>query len=224
MLHLIALLDRAPRRRAVLHGIDGPVRLVRITPRLYAAAEKRREPAPFDERSLRAHDAIVRRLCGAADAVLPARFDVRADSESDLRDALAGRAAELAAAFDRVRGREQMTLRVHPAAGTRAPARPARRSRSGPGRRFLERRREEILVPAIDPVREAVAEIVRAERVETPSTPAFVATVHHLVDRGTARRYARLVTARAGRNGVPPLEVRGPFPPYAFVSPTEGNR
>lgn len=214
-LHLLAFLERTPR--IALRGIGGPARFVRVASGLVAAVEPRRHPAPADERALLAHDAAVRRLCDVADAVLPARFSAPLEDEHALRAAVAGRIEEIAGTLERVRGREQMSLRVLP-----SPSRAARRARktgTNAGRRFLEERREALLVPALDPVRLALGALIRDERVDVRENSRFVATVHHLVDRGAAPRYrtrveAALVSAPALR-----LLMSGPFPPYAFATP-----
>jgi hypothetical protein len=240
-LHLIAFVERAPR--VPLFGIDGPARFVRVGPGVVAAVEPRRRPAPATEHTFIAHDAAIRHLCEAVDAVVPARFAAPLEDERALRDAVAGRAAEISAALERVRGREQMSIRVLrlpasrtvpgrrristtvlPERGRKTSRRTSRRAApSGPGRRFLEDRRETLLVPALDPVRRALTGLVREERIEPHTTPMLVATVHHLVDRGESDEYRRRVTAVLASGDAPLLAVRGPFPPYAFATPGDAS-
>ena len=68
---------------------------------------------PLSPQALRAHEAAVRRIADTAQACLPARFGSGAPDDESLLEAVASRADELAEALRLVRGREQMTLRVH---------------------------------------------------------------------------------------------------------------
>jgi hypothetical protein len=167
-------------------------------------------PPPLSIEALRAHEAAVRRIADAVEACLPARFGAAASDEGALRQAFAGREAELRDALSLVKGREQMTLRVH---GPGAPA-PAF-APAGPGTRYLEERRRARRVPELDPLRTALAQVVRAERVERHSEPGLLASVYHLIDRGAAPAYARAVET-ADIEGLR-LTVSGPWPPWSFA-------
>jgi hypothetical protein len=61
---------------------------------------------------LRAQDALVRALAQRAEALLPARFGSMFTSETALREVIAGLDPRLEEALERVRGCEQMTIRV----------------------------------------------------------------------------------------------------------------
>jgi hypothetical protein len=174
-------------------------------------------PALLSVDALRAHETAVRRIADSVDACLPARFGAAASDEAALRRALAGRETELLDALLLVKDREQMTLRVH---GPGAPA-PAFAPPAGPGTRYLEERRRARRLPELDPLRAGLAQMVRAERVERHSEPGLLASVYHLIDRGAAPIYARIVesTALDGMRVV----VSGPWPPWSFapeVAPT----
>ena len=103
-----------------------------------------------------------------------------------------------------VRGREQMTLRVY--AEARAPERSS-------GTAYLESLRRARAVPEIDPLRSALAALIRAERTE-PHGESLVASVYHLIDRGRSAEYLRTLADV-------PLEVRvsasGPWPAWSFA-------
>jgi hypothetical protein len=164
-------------------------------------------PEALSESALRAHDAFVRRIAEACEACLPARFGAQAASEEELCGAVSRRAAELKEALLLVRGREQMTVRVQEARAAREPS-PLPAS---PGARYLEERRRREALPELDPLREAVRELVRAERVERHEQ--LLASVYHLVDKGTSDAYREAVAAVPGLRAA----VSGPWPAWSFT-------
>ncbi len=166
-------------------------------------------PPPLSAEALRAHEAAVRRIAESALACLPARFGCCAEDEAALSQLIESRQVELAEALRLVRGREQMTLRVH---GARA-APPAA---GGPGTRYLEQRRRAMTLPELDPLRAALANLVRAERVEGH---ADVASVYHLIDRGGAAAYRRAVES-IRLDGLR-VAISGPWPAWSFAPEIE---
>jgi hypothetical protein len=166
-------------------------------------------PPPLSVEALRAHEASVRRMAEACDPCLPARFGSIAPDEVALQRELSGRAAELTDALSMVRGREQMTLRVH------GPAAPAPRTTGGSGTRYLEERRRARSFPQLDPLRAALGALVHAERLERHSEPGLLASVYHLIDRGGAAQYrARIEATRL--DGLRIL-ASGPWPAWSFA-------
>jgi len=165
-------------------------------------------PPPLSADALRAHEATVRRIAEAAEACLPARFGSCAADEDALTSALAAREAELGEALALVRGREQMTLRVHG-----APAEVT--SAAGPGTRYLEARRRSRALPELDPLRRALSALIRAERVEQHTEPGLLASVYHLIDRGASQAY-REVIGSTPLDGVR-VTVSGPWPAWSFA-------
>jgi hypothetical protein len=163
-------------------------------------------PLPLSEAALRAHEAVVRSIAGRAQACLPARFGSSADSEAALRTSLEQRGDELRQALELVRGREQMTLRV---LGERAVAAPAS------GTQYLEQRLKLVRLPELDPLREALKPFVRAEKLEPHDQPGLLASVYHLIDRGSSADYTRALEA------VELFELRvkpsGPWPAWSFA-------
>jgi hypothetical protein len=215
--YVYALLGDAPPPGAGAGLREEPLRVMRVGD-LLAAVGEMAEPPAVSETTLRAHDAVVRRLADSVDAILPVRFGSLL-SESSLADVLRARARELSGALALVAGRQQMTLRVlgdtpsSVAAGADAP------SDAGPGARYLAARRAEWRraheVAELAPLRPALASLVRAERVTRHDTPPLLASVYHLIDRGAATAYHAAIESVA----LAPLRVvaTGPWPPYAFA-------
>lgn len=170
--------------------------------------------------TLRAQDAVLRRLAVEVDAVLPARFGTLLHDDAALADALARRRGPLAEALGRVAGCEQMTVRVWGDGAAPAPAAGAE-SGGGPGTRYLtDRRRAHAAghsVPELEALRQRLGDLVRGERVERHDRPPLLATVQHLVPRGAGGRYVAIVDGC--RAGVRPcrVSVTGPWLPYAFA-------
>jgi hypothetical protein len=166
-------------------------------------------PKALSPEALRAHEAAVRSIAEACDACLPARFGSGAADDDELRARVEPRAPELLEALSLVRGREQMTLRVQEAA-LAVPLDPLPR---GPGARYLEERRRARRLPELDPLRAAVAALVRAERVERQEGRGLLASVYHLIDKGTADAYrAALATVDGLR-----VTISGPWPAWSFA-------
>lgn len=173
--------------------------------------------------ALKRYDATVRRLDAQRPALLPARFGTCFDSLDELTFVLHSRQRSLRAALARVRHRTQMTVRVlspaiqGPQPSSRSPGTTEPRT-SNPGTGYLRARAaaaaRERDIPGFDSVQDAVRRWVRAERVEQRSG---VASVYHLVPRGSAEAYRRAAEQAAVGAGLR-IVVRGPWPPYAFSS------
>jgi hypothetical protein len=219
--YVYALLGQAPRGDAGA-GLDAePLRFVPVGGVLAAVGDMA-APPPVSPTTLRAHDAVVRRLAGAVDAILPVRFGTLLEGERALAEAIGGRAVRLREALALVAGREQMTLRVF---GEPAPApvddAPPMAGDLGPGARYLERRRREARrdadVPELAPLRRAMAPLVRAEHAQRHGAPPLLASVYHLIDRGRAGAYLEVVAAGAAALAPTRAVATGPWPPYAFA-------
>ena len=170
---------------------------------------------------IRRHDATIRRIVAATDAVLPMRFGAIVADEDAATQALMPRARELARRLRHVRAREQMTLRLF---SSRTPSRPERPlpptgTRLGPGARYLTARARQsarVEPSELGPIRLALRGLVADERVQCHATPPLVASVYHLVPRGVSARYRRRVVQAARGLAALRLTVSGPWPPYAF--------
>ena len=220
VLYLYALVGERPRHD-LGRGLSRE-RLSTLPGRGFHVVVGRMEEAPEPAAAaLRGHDAAVRRIAAAVDAILPMRFGSVAPDEDAARRLFAPRAIELAGRLVHVRGHAQMTLRVY---GPRrlARARPSAPEtvaevRLGPGARYLaERRRLSGTAPELDPIRPLLDSLVADERVQRHLTPPLLASIYHLVPRNRGARY-RARVARGARQLSPlRVTVSGPWPPYAF--------
>jgi hypothetical protein len=198
-------------------------------------------PPVISAETLRAQDALVRELAARTGALLPARFGARFTDERALRQTLDDLAIRLERALTRVRGREQMTIRVFhegsstasievpDSQGDSSDSRVSRESNEssddapmGAGTRYMRRRAEEgrRLPAAVEDLRAALADAIDDERVERGQSPV-IGSIHHLIPRGSADRYrARLdevaASPRFAASGIR-LRVSGPSPAYAFA-------
>jgi gas vesicle protein GvpL/GvpF len=217
--YVYALLTEAPRGDAGA-GLDAePLRFVPVEGVLAAVGDMA-APPPVSPTTLRAHDAVVRRLAAAVDAILPVRFGTLLDGDGALVDAIAERAPRLREALALVAGREQMTLRVFGEAASNDPAMPAADD-LGPGARYLEGRRRQARrdadVRELAPLRPYLAAFVRGEQAQRHDAPPLLASVYHLIDRGRAPAYVEAVAAGAAALAPTRVVATGPWPPYAFA-------
>ena len=191
-------------------------------------------PLALNAETLRAQDALVRDLAARADALLPSRFGSRFADEQALRQTLDELAPRLERALTRVRGREQMTIRLFqdaplpadgheqrvdlnngdtdagPGRGPEAAPRPE----PGPGTRYMRQRAAEArqLPAVVEMLRAGIADVVDDERVERgqSSSSPVIGSIHHLIPRGSAERYrARL---ERGRRDTRVRRERNPSP------------
>ena len=210
-----------------LAGVGGaPVRLVESAGLGLWISDQRLPDRPGDDRGagrLREHDAVVRAALETA-TPLPLRFGTRLRDEGAAEALLAERAAEFAAALERVAGRVEMGIRVL----WERPDPPAAGAAVHSGTEFLEMRRRAILGED-ERRREAEALLDEVERHLAPlGVPAVrevlarsdaAGTLAHLVQRTRLTRYRRQVD-EAGR-ALPRARLRlsGPWAPYSFARP-----
>ena len=202
MIGLYAIVSEVPQGLRDAEG--APLRAVNAGALIALVGGPSPEVSP---EALRAHDAAVRKIAASVEACLPARFGATAEDEPALLAELKDREADLRAALELVRGREQMTLRIHGPPATKAP------SRGKPGTRYLEERKRAATLPELEPLRAALSQLVRAEKVER--SEALLASVYHLVDRGSAGAYARIVSGTS-LDGLE-VKVSGPWPAWSFA-------
>jgi hypothetical protein len=221
ILYLYALADEEPPG-PLGEGIAGePLRLVYCGGIAAVTGDLPERPRPGRE-TLEAQDAVVRRLAERFSALLPARFGEAFADEATLAGRIAPRARELAEALGLVRGCVQMTLRVFgdPEPAPEAEPEPA----GGAGTRYLaarrrERERERSL-PEIDPLREALRPLLRAERIERHAAGRLLGTAYHLVPRAQTGAYLAALEGARQRIGGRRVAASGPWPPYAFAPET----
>jgi hypothetical protein len=186
-----------PSRAALPPGLSGErLRILNCGGLSAAVANSRGAIEPSAENLLE-FDRSVRALADISEAILPARFGMLAPSEARLKSELADDRRNLSAALELVSGRVQMTLRLPPHEISRVP------DKSGRGTKYLKARAA--TSPALASVRGAADDLVHAERVQ--SGPQGT-RIYHLIEKGDVALY---------RASLAKFQVRGPFPPYAFV-------
>ena len=163
--------------------------------------------------TLREHDRQVREIARLSPATLPARFGTTVSDPVESLRQLETRSAELVSALQQVRDREQMTLRIFGARTAPAKNEALRLARhgvaQGPGGSSS--------LPGLDSLRKLLGGQLAAERVERGHPGSeLVATVFHLIARGTGSAYLDAVS----RWHHPDLRAvaSGPWPAYAFVN------
>jgi hypothetical protein len=201
-------LQGTPRARAIqLRG-----HRIQLMPvgTVHAAVEPLDAPLALSEESLRAQHDIVVALARRFEAILPARFGAAVDL-ADLEHLVTMRQKVLRRAFDTVRGREQMTVRIF---GPERPAEIGNADLPDTGTAYLHRRLD---TARLGGIRRAVKPVIVRERID-PGRGRVRATLHHLVRRGCAAAYESLV--KRTLHDLPSQDdvvVSGPWPPFAFT-------
>jgi hypothetical protein len=218
-LYVYALTD-SPPDLTDLSGLQHERLETAALDRAFAIIGRVADGVPPTRKTLEAQDRLVRAMHERSQSLLPARFGTLVTDENALRRHPALQADVLGPALERVRGREQMTLRIvtdRPAAASVTNEPSIDPTSESAGRRYLEQRRaREALPEEARAVTRAVAAITRGERSQRGSVPGVLATVYHLIDRGRGDDYrAKVAKANTLRPGVTVI-VNGPAPAYAF--------
>jgi len=219
-LGVYALVSPAPRRIGVTGVAGERLRVVAVGAVSAIVGDIRRAPKPT-EANLRKYDSVMRALARTSPALLPVRFGTQFRDLDELSLVLQSRQSSLRRLLRHVRNRAQMTIRmVVPVAGPNVNPSGSRRP-SGlrtTGSAYLKDRAAEAAhareIPGFDPARAAVRRWVKDERVERH---ANVASVYHLIPRGSVDAYRAALDRAAHKAGLR-LRVSGPWPPYAFSS------
>ena len=170
-------------------------------------------PKPTD-RNLRRYDRTMSALWRRTPALLPARFGTSARDVDDVRVMVRARERVLRRSLRAVRNRAQMTVRVVVDDGIEpGMARPTANREIVRHLNTCARGSASRPCPPSTPLRAAVRRWVREERVEKRGG---VASIYHLVPRGSVDRY-RSALERAARDAGVRMIVSGPWPPYAFA-------
>lgn len=214
-LYVYALAD-ADLATTGLCGISGePLEVVTLQDAVGIVGRMTEAKTPTRE-ALQSQDALVRALHERTSALLPVRFGTTVADAAALHDHPTLQHARLTQALDRVRAREQMTVRI--VTNRPVPTVSHRESTStGRGRQYLEGRASEHRLPteAVEVV-SAVRALVREERTERGRVQGMLATVYHLIDRGRGADYRAAMEARASLLTALSIGVAGPSPAYAF--------
>ena len=223
-----AIVGRRFGRRVAMGGIRaGGARLRAVNAAATSAMVAERTGALLPTvRALRAHDAVVRRTARIAPAVLPVRFGTLVASDRSLVALLDEWSDELLAALALVDRRCQMTLRLFAPAGAvslpEESSAPDTLTVDGnlPGTSYLAGRARAHAraqsAPELEPLREALASIVAAERITRHDQGPLLLTAYHLIPQGAAPAYRKLLQRHAGLLHAR-ATVSGPWPAYAFV-------
>ena len=175
---------------------------------VHAICEKRSVPPKPSDAELRAQHAVVVEIASRVRAILPVRFGSLL-TKVELRRAIREHRAEIHAAFDLVRDRVQMTIRV---TGRRRA--PAALPPPSTGRAYLARKRQELSPPlpaSALALLKHLAPLAAAER-RAAGAGALLATIYHLVNTSDVPRYAAFAR-KAPRS----IVITGPWPPFAFT-------
>jgi len=217
-LYLYALVDEAPSG-PLGEGIAGEALRLVSCGGIAAIVGDQAERLQPDRGTIEGQDAVVRRLAAHFGALLPARFGECLADEAGLRERLEPRTRELAEALALVRGCVQMTLRVFGEPASEAVAKPV--AGGGPGAHYLAARQREQerarSLPEIDPLRDVLKPLLRAERIERHAAGILLGTAYHLVRREEAGAYLAVLEGLGGRIGGRRVAASGPWPPYAFA-------
>jgi hypothetical protein len=163
---------------------------------------------------LRAYDRALAELIGA-DAVLPARFGSMFEADSEVRELLRDRQAELTDALARVRGAVELGVRASwPASlDETAPA------GAGAGTAYMLRRleldrRARQLAADLDA---GLGDLARAANSRILTRPSQPVTASYLVDHERIDRFRERVHELDVGIEEAELVCTGPWPPYSFV-------
>ena len=168
--------------------------------------------------TLRAQDTIIRALATRADAVLPMRFGTCFENETALQNRMARFTADtLRNALARVRGCEQMTVRLFQA---EPPATPTTVVESAkPGTAYLQQRAAALATSfpeLLEPLRRSLTDVIRDEIVDATKRPPLIGSAYHLIARGDAPRYHQALAATP-MAATMTARATGPSPAYAFA-------
>jgi hypothetical protein len=194
--------------RVASRGVSGErLRMVRAGTLAALVGDVGKPPAPTPAR-LRAYVALMERLAGKYQALLPVRFGTVMQDDAELAEILQARQNPLRSQLAHVRGRAQMTIRL-------VAVRPTRRQYFTGAEYLADRAREQSAasVPGFAPLGRAVARWVKDERVERRGN---VVTIYHLIPRAAADRYAAAIEVAARSAGLRVM-LSGPWPAHAFA-------
>ena len=176
---LYAVLRLRPRKRGLLPaGVKGERLTILSCAGCSVAVADTLGPLEPAVDNLLEFDRVIRALEDLSDAILPARFGAVSQSRAALKSEIAGSAGALAEALDNVAGRVQMNVRI-----PLDPEGPGKSLRRGTGSAYLQARAARSCPSALKTLRQAVADLVRDERIEPGPGGAVV---YHLIDRADA--------------------------------------
>ena len=201
---------------AELRGVQGePLVLIPFDDAVVVAGEVTAIP-PLETRSLKAQDSLMRQLHNRAAALLPMRFGMTVREAAAIEPALKNR--HISRKLQDVRGCEQMTLRITGAEPAQpfGGAEPSEAALSGTAY-LMERAKRHRPSPEMADVASGAAAIVRGVHVEAVNQHGVHGSVYHLIERGHAEEYRRMIEEAAATLPGVHVIITGPSPAYAFA-------
>jgi hypothetical protein len=232
-----------------LSAVASPVRLEQFGA---DALRRNLEQLPWVERTARAHDSVLARAL-TADAVIPLRLCTIFTDEAHVREMLERERDLLTSELDRLRGHAEWSVKLlaeraklEAAARERIPALAGAGAGAGeeaaPGRAFFERKKVDRTVSdearaiagaAADEVHTRLREVAAAATLLRPRHPdlsrrpgQMVLNAAYLVHGSHAGEFSAVAEELGRRHRGTGLELdfTGPWAPYNFVTPPEGQR
>jgi hypothetical protein len=223
---------------ADLKGLDGaPVRLCVVGRLAAIVSDTDLDVVRPERRYLSAHQAVLTRVIADTD-LLPMAFGMISDSEESVRLLIAEHVAVLSRQLTRIVGRVEMTVRLRwqeedtfRVFVDRFPELRKRRDACFSGKRepgqmellelgrtfekLMKREREDKTSLALAMLGQVAVEVKTVE----PSSERLMFDLNCLVERDQENRFDSIIEELAGKLGDEfVMEVRGPWPPYNFVS------
>lgn len=225
MIYVYAILEGNLVDAGDSRGIDGqPVWFVRRGNLTVACTRHEIARIAPTAQNVLGHERVVEQFM--RHAVLPARFATTFESERALLDLLARHEPELIAALDRVRGCDELGVRVlRPSESEHHDDLPSPQS----GREYLLRRSAQERNGAdferrAQALHERLSTLARASTCRLLKTPASILSGAYLVAREDTGRFREAVNQLGLENGDFRLLCTGPWPAYNFapvLKPTE---
>jgi Gas vesicle synthesis protein GvpL/GvpF len=219
VLYLYALSEH-PTVVPALNGVDDtPLSVERLDAIDAVVGVVERERMEPSEAAILAHARVVDELAAANAAVLPARFG-RGYADADaLRSAVSERSAALEGALERVRGCQELGLRVL-ARKDEAP-RP-----DGNGREYMRARLQARLQAErlADELHAPLAALARAETHSVGATPELLLSAAYLVPRDAVDGFRTKLEELGREHPELTLACTGPWPAYSFATAEAGPR
>jgi hypothetical protein len=213
MIYLYAIADGLRDVGTNTGAAGEPLRVVEIHALDIVLGE--RPVAPPNRAALEAQDRVIRSLHARAAALLPMRFGIAYATLAEAANAMEPRAVDLRDGLSRVRDCDQMTLRL---LGSSEPVDLSSQAEmEGEGARYLRRRAAVAVPPPVPSLLRRLDDLARATRVDAGRTSGLLATVYHLIPRGSHEDY--LARVRRLQSDAPHVAMRvsGPSPCYAFT-------
>lgn len=219
MIYVYAILEGASVDAGDSRGIDGqPVWFVQRGNLTVACTRHEIARMAPTAQNVLGHERVVEQFMRHA-VLLPTRFATTFDSEHALLDLLARHEPELIDALDRVRGCDELGVRVlRPPETERQVETPSHQS----GREYLLRRSAQERIGAdfdrrAQALHERLSTLARASSCRLLKTPASILSGAYLVVREDTGRFRESVNQLALENGDLRLLCTGPWPAYNFA-------